>query len=122
MRNATGKYLRAANTHSDYDPARFGARPLMKSTRAFVHQRAHSGTTDRILRLTEKEREMDANSSAHFYAWMDDGEMPVDTSTPTVHRSAQVAGEPEYVAEICNRFAGEKAEEEQKPCVIRGYN
>jgi hypothetical protein len=65
---------------------------------------------------------MDANSGAHFYAWMDDGEMPVESGEPVSHKSTQVSGKPEYVAEICGRFAGEKSEEEQKSCVIRGYN
>jgi hypothetical protein len=65
---------------------------------------------------------MNAKSDMHFYAWMDDGDMPAGTETPVCHRSTQVSGEPEYVAEICDRFAGEKGDEERKPCVIRGYN
>ncbi|SAL21519.1 hypothetical protein AWB71_01069 [Caballeronia peredens] len=65
---------------------------------------------------------MEANTSAHFYAWIEDGEMPPDTSVPVSHRSSQVAGKPEYVAEICGRFASEKSDDEQKSCVIRGYN
>jgi hypothetical protein len=69
---------------------------------------------------------MDANQTMHYYAWMDAGEMPTDTNEPVRHRSTQVAGQPEYIAEICDRFAGEKAdertEEQRKSCVIRGYN
>jgi hypothetical protein len=67
---------------------------------------------------------MKDDSNSHFYAWMDDGDMPVETRVPVSHRSAQVSGEPEYVAEICDRFAGEKGDkdDEKKPCVIRGYN
>ena len=63
---------------------------------------------------------MEANTSAHFYAWIDDGEMPHDTSVPVSHRSSQVSAEPDYVTEICGRFA--KTEEEKNSCVIRGYN
>jgi hypothetical protein len=65
---------------------------------------------------------MEANTNTHFYAWMDDGEMPVDTTPAASHKSTQVSGEPEYIADICDRFAAEKTEEEQKSCVIRGYN
>ena len=65
---------------------------------------------------------MDANTSTHFYAWMEDGEMPVDPGVRVSHKSSQVAGEPEYIVDICDRFAAEKTEEEQKSCVIRGYN
>jgi hypothetical protein len=65
---------------------------------------------------------MEATTSTHFYAWMDEGEMPADTSVTVDHKSTQVAGKPEYVADICDRFAAEKNEEEQKSCVIRGYN
>ncbi|MDR5838607.1 hypothetical protein [Caballeronia sp. LZ034LL] len=65
---------------------------------------------------------MDANTNAHYYAWIEDGELPPDTSVSVSHRSSQVAAEPDYVAEICGRFASEKSEEEQKSCVIRGYN
>jgi hypothetical protein len=65
---------------------------------------------------------MEANTSAHFYAWIEDGELPPDTSVHVSHRSSQPSAEPDYVAEICGRFASEKTEEEQKSCVIRGYN
>ena len=63
---------------------------------------------------------MEASTSAHFYAWIDDGEIPPDTSVHVSHRSSQVSGEPEYVAEICRRFS--RTEEEKNSCVIRGYN
>lgn len=56
---------------------------------------------------------MEANTSAHYYAWIDEGEMPHDTSVPVSHRSTQVSAAPEYVAEICGRFA--KTEEEKIP-------
>ncbi|MDR5739601.1 MULTISPECIES: hypothetical protein [unclassified Caballeronia] len=68
---------------------------------------------------------MDARSNTsntRFAEWMDDSEAPGDTTAHASHRSSQVSAEPEYVAEICGRFAGEKAEEEQKSCVVRGYN
>ncbi|BBU29488.1 molecular chaperone [Caballeronia pedi] len=63
---------------------------------------------------------MEASTSAHFYAWIDDGEIPPDTSVHVSHRSSQVSAAPEYVAEICGRFG--KTEEEKNSCVIRGYN
>jgi hypothetical protein len=65
---------------------------------------------------------MEATTSTHFYSWMDDGDMPADTSAPVDHKSTQVAGKPEYVADICDRFGADKTEEEQKSSVIRGYN
>jgi hypothetical protein len=73
---------------------------------------------------------MEGNQGMHYYAWMEDGEMLADTSEPVCHRSTQVAGKPDYVADVCDRFAGEKAEERaeerteapRKSCVIRGYN
>jgi hypothetical protein len=66
---------------------------------------------------------MDAQSNTqhtHFAEWMDDQEVSGSTATPASHRSSQVSGEPEYVAEICGRFAGEKTDEEQNSCVVRG--
>ncbi|WP_244817158.1 hypothetical protein [Caballeronia sp. Lep1P3] len=60
--------------------------------------------------------------NAHFAEWMDDHEANSVTPAPASHRSSQVCAEPEYIAEICGRFAGEKTEEEQKSCVVRGYN
>lgn len=68
---------------------------------------------------------MDARSNTHstgLAEWMEDSEANADTTSPASHRSSQVSAEPEYVAEICGRFAGEKTEEEQKSCVVRGYN
>lgn len=65
---------------------------------------------------------MEANTSAHFYAWIEEGELPPDTSITVSQRSSQVSAEADYVAEICGRFASEKSEEEQKSCVIRGCN
>jgi hypothetical protein len=68
------------------------------------------------------DKNMQAKANVQCYAWMEDGDMPADAGEPIEHRSTQVAGQPGYVADICNRFAGEKSEEERKPCVIRGYN
>jgi hypothetical protein len=94
----------------------------MKSTRASGFNQAHSGTINHIECIDRRRQKMDANTNAHFYAWIEDGELPPDTSVPVSHRSSQVSAEPDYVTEICGRFAGEKSEEEQKSCVIRGYN
>jgi hypothetical protein len=63
---------------------------------------------------------METNASAHFYTWIDEGEIPPDTSAPVSHRSSQPSAEPQYVTEVCGRFA--KTEEEKNSCVIRGYN
>jgi hypothetical protein len=68
---------------------------------------------------------MDARSNTHgtgLAQWMEDSEAHADTTAPASHRSRQVSAEREYVAEICGRFAGEKSEEKQKSCVVRGYN
>lgn len=65
---------------------------------------------------------MDALNSTHIAQWLDDEDMPPAAAGPVAHRSSQVSGEPEYIREICGRFASEKTEEEQKSCVIRGYN
>ncbi|WP_159834571.1 hypothetical protein [Burkholderia sp. 8Y] len=68
---------------------------------------------------------MDARSNtqhAHFAEWMDDQQVTGESTATASHRSSQVCAEPEYVADVCGRFAGEKTEEEQKSCVVRGYN
>jgi hypothetical protein len=68
------------------------------------------------------DNKMESKTTTHFYAWMDDDEMPVNASVTVSHKSTQVAGKPEYVADVCDRFGAEKSDEQQKSCVIRGYN
>ena len=64
---------------------------------------------------------MDIHTRAHIATWLDDADTAGDEQ-PISHHSSQVCAEPEYVAEVCGRFAGENAEEGQTTCVVRGYN
>jgi hypothetical protein len=53
---------------------------------------------------------------------LDDADTAGDEQAPQSHHSSQVCAEPEYVAEVCGRFAGEGAEDGQPSRVVRGYN
>lgn len=59
---------------------------------------------------------MEAYMSARLAQWLEDeADTASATTAPVCHKSSQVSGAPQYVAEICGRFAGEKTEEEQNP-------
>jgi hypothetical protein len=65
---------------------------------------------------------MEPNTNATFATWLDDVEFAGEEYEPISHQSSQVCAKPEYVAEVCGRFAGEGPDGDQKSCVVRGYN
>ncbi|SAL77686.1 hypothetical protein [Caballeronia telluris] len=65
---------------------------------------------------------MDTNTHASFATWLDAADTVGDEQAPVSHHSSQVCAEPEYVAEVCGRFAGERAEDGEPSRVVRGYN
>ena len=64
---------------------------------------------------------MDTTTPATFATWLD-VEFASDDHAPIAHHSSQVCAKPEYVADVCGRFAGEGAEDGKPNRVVRGYN